>query len=182
MLHQDYQVLGSQVHQKAEDIAAPILAAQQRKEAAKETKRKMYVATGPARQSKRAGAERTRAKLQQQAQCSAESSDNEQSTSFASQESQSADDSASKPTVSKQSRKRSAQEANFDPAGQIDQSPVRSHSSPAISRMSALRQTDKDRSCVQMWQARHRLTLMQRIQTGQMTRTSCQVLYRWQPL
>ena len=124
-----------QVHEKAEDVAAPILAAQQRKEAAKESKRKKYVATGPARQSTRAGAERTRAKLQQQAQDSAESSDNEQSVSSAGQESQSDDDPASKPILSKQSRKRSAQEADFDPAGQIDQSPPRNHSVLSISQM-----------------------------------------------
>ena len=110
-----------QVQEKAEDVAAPMLAAQQQKEAAKETRRKKYVATGPARQSKRAGAEITRAKLQQQAQESAESSGDDQSISSGSQASQSADDSASKPCTSKlpQKRKRSTQEADFDPAGQI---------------------------------------------------------------
>lgn len=112
------------VQEKAEGVAAPMLAAQQQKEAAKETKRRKYVATGPARQSKRAGAERTRAKLQQQAQQSAESSDDEQSISSDSQESPSAGDSASKPGLSKllQKRKRSTQEAEFDPADIASQS------------------------------------------------------------
>lgn len=35
-------------------------------------------------------------------------------------------------------------------------------------------------SCVQMWQASHHLTLMQKSLTGQMTGTSCQVRCRWQ--
>lgn len=124
-MHQCGAVLLLQVQEKAEGVAAPMLAAQQQKEAAKETKRKKYVAIGPARQSKRAGAERTRARLQQQAQKSAESSEDEQSISSASQESQRADDSASKSGLSKlrQKRKRSTQEADFDPAGQSEADP-----------------------------------------------------------
>lgn len=169
-------VLALQVQEKAEGVAAPMLAAQQQKEAAKETKRRKYVATGPARQSKRAGAERTRAKLQQQAQQSAESSDDEQSISSDSQESPSAGDSASKPGLSKllQKRKRSTQEAEFDPAGQITATHLVSmHSNPAarsnLSRFYLL----------QTLQASHHLTLMHKIQRCQLMVTSTQVHCRW---
>ena len=105
-----------QVHEKAENVAAPLLAALQQKEAAKEVKRQKYVASGPARTSKRAGAERTRAKLQQQAEESADSSDDEQSDA---QDSDSDNPSAARSNVAQasQKRKRTAQEEDFDPAG-----------------------------------------------------------------
>ncbi len=108
-----------QVQQKADDVAAPLLAALQQKEAAKEAVRQKYVASGPARQSKRAGAERTRAKLQQQAEDSADSSSNEQSISSDAEDSDSANQPAARSKANRASRKRkhSAQEADFDPTG-----------------------------------------------------------------
>lgn len=110
----------SQVQEKAGDVAAPLLAAQQRKEAAKEAVRKKYVPTGPARQSQRTGAQRTRAKLQQQAQDFAEGSDSEHSVSSPDQEDESDDQPEAKSGLSKfsQKRKRHASEIEFDPAGQ----------------------------------------------------------------
>ncbi|KAL3139767.1 hypothetical protein ABBQ38_004070 [Trebouxia sp. C0009 RCD-2024] len=150
------------VQEIAEDVAAPMLAAQQQKEAAKETKRKKYVATGPARQSRRAGAERTRAKLQQQAQKSAESSDDEQSISSASQESQSVDDSASKSGLSRlpQKRKRSTQEADFDPADMAS-----SDSDAEVSEMSddGAQQSDEDAADPEL---QHALAMSMAGQTG----------------
>ena len=109
----------SQVQQKADDVAAPLLAALQQKEAAKEAVRQKYVASGPARQSKRAGAERTRAKLQQQAEDSADSSSDEQSVSSDAEDSNSDSQPAAWSKANRASRKRksSAQEADFDPTG-----------------------------------------------------------------
>ena len=109
----------SQVQQRADDVAAPMLAALQQKEAAKEAVRQRYVASGPARKSKRAGAERTRAKLQQQAEHSADSSSNEQSVSSDAEDSDSDSQPAarSKANRASQRRKHSAQEADFDPTG-----------------------------------------------------------------
>lgn len=100
-------------------MAAPLLAALQQKEAAKEAVRQKYVASGPARQSKRAGAERTRAKLQQQAEESAGSSDAEQSVLSDAEDSDSDSQVAARGKVAQasQKRKRPAQEAEFDPAG-----------------------------------------------------------------
>ncbi|KAL3154344.1 hypothetical protein ABBQ32_013825 [Trebouxia sp. C0010 RCD-2024] len=141
-----------------------MLAAQQQKEAAKETKRKKYVAIGPARQSKRAGAERTRARLQQQAQKSAESSEDEQSISSASQESQRADDSASKSGLSKlrQKRKRSTQEADFDPADMAS-----SDSDAEVSEMSddGAQQSDEDADAEDP-ELQHALAMSMAGQTG----------------
>ena len=100
-------------------MAAPLLAALQQKEAVKEAVRQKYVASGPARQSKRAGAERTRAKLQQQAEDSADSSSNEQSVSSDAEDSDSASQPAAWSKANRASRKRkhSAEEADFDPTG-----------------------------------------------------------------
>jgi len=101
-------------------VAAPLLAALQQKEAAREAMRQKYVASGPARQSKRAGAERTRAKLQQQAEDSADSGSNEQSVSSDAEDSDSDSQPAawSKANRASQKRKLSAQEADFDPTGE----------------------------------------------------------------
>lgn len=110
-----------QVQEKAENVAAPLLAALQQKEAAKEAVRQKYVASGPARQSKRAGAERTRAKLQQQAEESAGSSDDEESVLSDAEDSDSDSPFAarSKAAQASQKRKRTAQEVEFDPAGDM---------------------------------------------------------------
>ena len=159
-----------------------MLAAQQQKEAAKETKRKKYVATGPARQSTRAGAKRTRAKLQQQAQDSAESSDNEQSVSSASQESQGAGDSMAESGLSKllQKRKRGAQEVDFDPAGLSRQLPVEKSFCPCYStKYQLLSQISQGYCSLQTLPASHHLRLMKKIQTGRMMRTSCLVHCKW---
>ncbi|DBA67281.1 TPA: hypothetical protein ACH3X2_001586 [Trebouxia sp. C0005] len=106
-----------QVQQKADDVAAPLLAALQQKEALKEAVRKKYVASGPARQSKRAGAQRTRAKLQQQAEDSADSSSEKQSVSSDAEDSEKDSQPAawSKANRASHKRKLSAQEADFDP-------------------------------------------------------------------
>ena len=100
-------------------MAAPLLAALKQKEAAKEAVRQKYVASGPARQSKRAGAERTRAKLQQQAEDSADSSSNEQSILSDAKDSDSDSHPAAWSKADRASRKwkHSAQEADFDPTG-----------------------------------------------------------------
>ena len=111
-----------QIQEKAGDIAAPLLAAQQQKEAAKEAVRKKYVPIGPARQSKRTGAQRTRAKLQQQAQDTAEGSDSEHSGSSLGEEDENDDQPEAKSNLGKlsQKRKRHAPEIDFDPAGQTE--------------------------------------------------------------
>lgn len=100
-------------------MAAPLLAALQQKEALKEAVRKKYVASGPARQSKRAGAQRTRAKLQQQAEDSADSSSEKQSVSSDAEDSEKDSQPAawSKANRASHKRKLSAQEADFDPTG-----------------------------------------------------------------
>ena len=100
-------------------MAAPHLAALHQQEAAKEAVRQKYVASGPARQSKRAGAERTRAKLQQQAEESADGSDDAQSVLSDGEVSDSDSQFAARSKVAQASQKRirSAQEVEFDPAG-----------------------------------------------------------------
>ena len=110
-----------QVQEKADNVAAPHLAALQQQEAAKEAVRQKYVASGPARQSTRAGAKRTRAKLQQQAEESADGSDDEQSVLSDAEDSDSDSQFAARSKVAQASRKRkrSAQEAEFDPAGDV---------------------------------------------------------------
>ncbi|DBB03845.1 TPA: hypothetical protein ACH3X1_012940 [Trebouxia sp. C0004] len=112
-----------QIYEKADDLAAPLLVALQQKEEAKEAVRQKYVASGPARQSKRASAGRTRAKLQQQAKDSADSSSNEQSVSSDAEDSDIDSQPAawSKANRGSQKRKHSAQEPDFDPTDATQQ-------------------------------------------------------------
>lgn len=111
-----------QVKESVDKVAAPLLAAQRKKAEAKEAIRQKYVVSGPARQSQRAGAQRTRAKLQEQAQDIDADSNDEQSGLLGSQNSD--EDSQHEPDSQNRSRKRkrSMQEADFDPAELAQQS------------------------------------------------------------
>ena len=106
-----------QVKESVDKVAAPLLAAQRKKAEAKEAIRQKYASSGPARQSQRAGAQRTRAKLQEQAQDLDADSDEAHSGSSGSPDS--GEDSQDQHDSENRShkRKRSMQEADFDPAG-----------------------------------------------------------------
>ena len=119
-----------QVQEKAEDVAAPLLAAQQKKETAKEAVRQQYAASGPARQSQRAGAKHTRAKLQKQAEELAKSeSDDRESISSGAKDSDEDEEPMSRDRQGRVSQKRkcTAQEADYDPAGDAASTPLMEH-------------------------------------------------------
>ena len=106
----------SQVQDSADKVAEPQRAAQAKEAAVKAAARQKYVHSGPARKSSRAGAQRTKAKLQAQA---GEDSEEEQA-SASSQSHGSDDDDHSKANDTgnmSRKRRRSVQEADFDPAG-----------------------------------------------------------------
>ena len=105
-----------QIHEKAESVAAPLKSIQQQKELKREAVRQTYITAGPARQSQRAGVQRTRAKLQEQA---AEYAENSDVDSLGANDSDSSSQPIEDSSHSKlaQKRKRDAHEEEFDPAG-----------------------------------------------------------------
>ena len=105
--------------EQVDNVAAPLLAAQRKKAEAKEAARQKFAATGPARQSQRAGAQRTREKLQQQAQDLQANSDDEQPGSQRSNNTDSDSQGNSGSEDKSRKRKRSTQEAEFDPTGAL---------------------------------------------------------------
>lgn len=108
--------LCDQVQDSADKVAEPQRAAQAKEAAVKAAARQKYVHSGPARKSSRAGAQRTKAKLQAQA---GEDSEEEHASASSQSYGSDADSKANDGDMTSRKRRRSTQEAEFDPAGTV---------------------------------------------------------------